>query len=190
MNSFYSPEELAVLGLKSYGQNVLISRKSSIYGAMNIEIGNNVRIDDFCILSGNISIGDYVHIAAYSALYAGDAGIEIDDFANISSRVVIYAVNDDYSGESMTNPMIPGKYKIPQEEKVILHKHVIIGSGSTILPGVELKEGSAVGCMSLVKENLEMWTIYAGIPVKVIKERSRRARELEKELISMGGGKI
>ena len=35
MNSFYSPEELKSLGLKEYGENVLISRKCSIYGAEN-----------------------------------------------------------------------------------------------------------------------------------------------------------
>lgn len=34
-------------------------------------IGSNVRIDDFCILSGRLEFGSYVHIAAYSALYGG-----------------------------------------------------------------------------------------------------------------------
>ena len=182
MNSFYSQEELSALGLKSYGKNVLISRKCSIYSAGDIELGNNVRIDDFCILSGKISIGNYVHVAAYSAMYAGDAGIEVDDFANISSRVAIYAISDDFSGESMTSPMIPEKYKTLQKGRVVIRKHVIIGTGSTVLPGVELNEGSAVGSMSLVKRNLEMWTIYAGVPAKLIKKRSKRAKDLSRKL--------
>ncbi len=67
-------------------------------------INDNVRIDDFCILSGHIEIGSYIHIAAYSALYGGQAGIFMDDFLNISSRVFVYSVSDDYSGETMTNP--------------------------------------------------------------------------------------
>lgn len=50
MTSFYSEEELRSIGLKSYGKNVLISRFARIYGAESISIGNNVRIDDFCIL--------------------------------------------------------------------------------------------------------------------------------------------
>ena len=70
MNSYYDNAELLTLGLKHFGDNVLISKKASIYGANNIVIGNNVRIDDFVILSGNITIGDYVHIAAYSGLFA------------------------------------------------------------------------------------------------------------------------
>ena len=69
MSSFYTVEELSSLGLKSYGHNVLISRKCSIYGAVNITIGDNVRIDDFCILSGNITIGSNVHISAYVSLW-------------------------------------------------------------------------------------------------------------------------
>ena len=81
MSSFYSQEELRELGLKRYGENVLISRKSSIYQADKISIGSNVRIDDFCILSGEIEIGNYVHIAAYTSLFAGDAGIRMEDFS-------------------------------------------------------------------------------------------------------------
>ncbi|MDR2409353.1 MAG: acyltransferase, partial [Bacteroidales bacterium] len=54
MNSFFSKEELKDIGFKSVGDNVLISRKASFYSVSNISIGSNVRIDDFCILSGNI----------------------------------------------------------------------------------------------------------------------------------------
>ena len=68
MNSFYSQEELQSMGFKELGANVLVSRKASIYGAEKISLGNNVRVDDFSILSGRIEIGNHVHIAAYVAL--------------------------------------------------------------------------------------------------------------------------
>lgn len=187
MNSFYSETELRNIGLKCYGENVLISKKCSIYGAEIISIGSHVRIDDFCILSGKITIGNYIHVAAYSALYGGDAGISIGDFANISSRVVVYAVSDDYSGQSMTNPMVPEKYKNIQEEKVVIGRHVIIGTGSTVLPGTELKTGSAVGCMSLVKKNTEEWTVNAGIPAVKIKDRDKGLLTLETEFMHEEG---
>ena len=57
MNSFYSQEELMKIGFLSVGKNVLISKKASIYNPSVISIGNNVRIDDFCILSGKVTIG-------------------------------------------------------------------------------------------------------------------------------------
>lgn len=183
MNSFYREKQISRLGLHEYGKNLSISSKASFYGESHIRIGNNVRIDDFCIISGNVSIGDNVHIAAYSALYGGDAGITIGDFANISSRVCIYAVSDDYSGCTMTNPTIPEKYKHVHNEHVVIGKHVIIGSGSTILPGVTLSEGTAIGAMSLCKQSTVPWKIYAGIPVKIIKDRSQELIALEKEFL-------
>ena len=181
MNSFYSSVELQKIGFAFVGENVLVSRKASIYSPEKISIGSRVRIDDFCILSGKITLGNNIHIAAYSALYGGEAGIVLQDYANISSRVCIYAVSDDYSGCTMTNPTVPDKYKHIQNAQVMIEKHVIIGSGSTVLPGVTLSEGSAIGAMSLCKETTEPWKIYAGIPVKAMKDRSRKLLELEKD---------
>ncbi len=182
-NSFYSEEELRDLGLCGIGDNVLISKKASIYNASKISIGNNVRIDDFCILSGNITIRNYVHIAAYSALYGGDAGIYVNDYSNISSKNSIYAISDDYSGDSMTNPMIPDKYKKVHSERVVLEKHVIIGSGCVILPGVVLREGSSFGAMTLINKSSEPWTINAGIPFRKIKDRSKDLLKLEERFV-------
>ena len=179
MNSYYDSEELKNIGFKRVGNNVKLSRKASIYGAEQIEIGSNVRIDDFCILSGKIKIGNYIHIAAFSALYGGNAGVVVGDFANISSRVCVYAISDDYSGEFMTSPLIPEKYKNTIQKEVIIGREVIIGSGCTILPGVQLDEGSAFGSMSLIKKNAEEWSINVGIPAKKIKDRSKRLLKLE-----------
>lgn len=184
MNNFYSNEELSSLGLMSYGSNVLISRKASIYTPGNISIGNNVRIDDFCILSGKIQIGNYIHVGAYSALYGGKKGIVLDDYVGISSRVTIYAVSDDYSGEAMTNPMIPDQYKNLIHGKVFIGRHVIIGSGSVILPGVNIREGSSIGALSLVSADTDEWSINAGIPSRMLKERSRNLLYLEQKLLN------
>lgn len=189
MTSFYTSEELQEIGFKSIGENVYISRKSSIYGASNISIGNNVRIDDFCILSGKIDIGNYIHIAAYSAIYGGTKGVELNDFCNISSRVSIYALSDDYSGESMTNPMVPDYLKNVYEATVVIKKHVIIGSTSVILPGVVLEEGCSFGSMSLVNKSTLPWGIYIGVPCKRIKERKKKILELEQEFVNNQKGK-
>lgn len=181
MDSFYSREELAGLGLRSFGKNIYISRKASIYGASNIILGDYVRIDDFCILSGRIEVGSYVHIAAYTALYGGEEGIFIADYANISSRVCIYSVNDDYSGHTMTNPMVEEQYKNVCSEPVFIERHVIIGSTSVVLPGTRLREGSAFGSFSLINHDSEEWSINVGIPFKQIKKRSKDLLALEKD---------
>lgn len=178
----YTQEELEKIGFKSLGKNVFLSRKASIYFPEKISIGNNVRIDDFCILSGDITLGNYIHIAAYCGLYGG-GGIEIDDFSTTSSRVVIYSVSDDYSGLALTNPIIPEKYRNIKIGKVILKKHTIVGTGSTILPQIILEEGTAVGAHSLVNKSTKSWGIYVGSPAKRIKERKKDLLELEKNFL-------
>ena len=118
--SFYSEEELSVLGLKSYGNDVFISRYSRIYNPQNVSIGNHVRIDDFSIISAgkSIEIGNYVHIACYVSLI-GNEKIVISDFCGVSGRVSIYSSSDDYSGNAMSNPMVPDIYTNVQNSPVI-----------------------------------------------------------------------
>ena len=179
--SYYTEDELRNLGLKSYGHDVRLSRKASLYGVENISIGNNVRIDDFCILSGNVSIGNYVHINPYSGVFAGEAGVTFEDYSNLSSRIAIYAVSDDYSGEYMTSPLISAEYTNITQAPVRIGKYVIIGTGSVILPGVTISEGCAIGAMSLIKKSTEPWGIYVGVPCRRIKDRSRNMLKFEKD---------
>ena len=136
MNSFYSEEELLTLGFKSIGKDVKLSRKASVYSPEKISIGNHVRIDDFCILSGHIEMGNYIHIAASCLLFGGDDGIVFENYTGLSSRSVIYAESDDYSGSYFTNPTLPDELRNIVGGGVVVKKHAIIGSGCTILPNV------------------------------------------------------
>ena len=179
--SFYSIYELNKIGFKKVGENVLISKKVSIYSPQNMSIGNNVRIDDFCILSGKLEIANYIHIACYTALFGGDKGIFIGSYTTLSSRVSVYAKTDDYSGEFMTNPMIPSCCTNVISTAVNIADFVIIGSGCVILPGTNIKEGVACGALSLINKNLEPWSINAGVPARKIKDRSKKLLQLKNE---------
>ncbi|MBU0620484.1 MAG: acyltransferase [Gammaproteobacteria bacterium] len=178
----YSLDELSGIGFAKIGSNVCISRKCSIYAAEQIQLGDNVRIDDFCILSGKISLGSNIHVAAYTALFGG-GGIELHDFCNLSSRVSIYSVSDDYSGETLTNPTIPEHFKHVERAPVVLGRHVIVGAGTVVLPGVTIGEGSAIGALSLVNKGVEPWGVYAGVPVRRIKNRKQDLLKLEIEYL-------
>ena len=183
--AFLTEQQLSTIGFAELGSNVLISDKASIYGASRIKIGSNVRIDDFCVLSageGGIEIGSYIHIAVYSSLI-GAGKITLADFANISSKVAIYSSNDDYSGGYMTNPMVPVEYTNVTHAAVTLAKHVIIGSGSVVLPGVTLHEGSVVGSLSMITKDCEAFGVYVGAPAKKIKNRKRELLELEEKFM-------
>jgi acetyltransferase-like isoleucine patch superfamily enzyme len=186
MNSYYySGEELESFGFKAIGNNVFISRKASIYSADKIEIGNNVRIDDFCLISagaGGVKLGNYIHISAHSSL-VGQGRITLFDFSGISSRVSIFSSNDNYLGTTMTNPMLPSQYTGVTHADVVIGKHAIVGSGSVILPGVILETGVAIGALSMVQENCEEFYIYSGNPLKKLFRRSRNLLKLEDEFL-------
>ena len=183
--AFLTEEQIKAMGFRHVGENCLLSDKASYYNCNNIKIGNNVRIDDFCVLSagmGGIEIGSHIHIAVYSSLI-GAGKIILDDFCNISSKVAIYSSNDDYSGQFMTNPTVPCQYTNVTSSDVVIGKHVIVGSGSVILPGVILEIGVAVGALSLVNKNCTEFGIYTGTPAKKNKERKRDILELEKKFL-------
>lgn len=182
--SFLTQKQLDDLGFKSLGENVLISDKCSIYNAKNISIGDNTRIDDFSILSageGGIEIGRYVHIACYSAII-GKGRVTMLDYSGLSSRVSVYSSSDKYNGEYMTNPCLPSTVTNTIHKDVRIGKHVVIGSGSVVLPGVTLCDGSAVGAMSLVNKSEDGPYVLAGIPAKRIQRRLDNIFELEKTL--------
>jgi len=183
-NSFYTKNELNKLGLKKVGKNVNISRKSSFYSPEKTSLGNNVRIDDFCILSGEITIGSYVHISAYSALY-GSHGIKIDDFCGLSPRVIIFSATDDFSGEFMIGPMVPNNFTNIIGGKVIIKQFVQIGAGSIVLPNVKLNEGAVVGAMSLVNKDVCEWSINAGITSRYLKKRSNKLVDFANQILKL-----
>lgn len=177
MTSFYTEEELTQLGLKSYGKDVRISRYARFYGVETISIGDNVRIDDFCILSGHIMIGSHIHISAYAALY-GAMGITLEDYSGISPRSTIYSAMDDFSGDYLIGPIHPKEKTNVQGGPVVLRKYTQLGANCVIFPNVEIAEGAVVGAMSLVTKSLEPWTINLGIPTKVIKRRTCKLLDL------------
>lgn len=175
--------QLESLGFKKLGKNVRISDRVAIYNADQIEIGDNVRIDDFCVLSGRITLGNFVFIGVFSNIAGGEAGIEMKDFVTLSYNIHIFAQSDDYSGKTLTSPMVPRKYKNEIKEKILIERQVIIGAGSMVLPGVVIKEGCSIGSMSLISKSTQPWKVYVGTPAKPIKDREKRLLELEKEFL-------
>jgi len=183
--AFLNENDLKNLGFKALGSNVKLSDKASVYNPARISIGDNTRIDDFCILSagdGGIEIGSYVHISCYVSLLGAEK-ITVEDYVALSTRVAVFSSDDDYSGAFMVNPTIPKKLTNVTNKSVLIQKHTIIGTGSIILPGVTIAEGAAAGALSLIKDDLESFWLYGGIPAKKIKKREEKLLTLEKEIL-------
>ncbi len=171
-SSFFNEQELKQIGFKSVGSDVLISRFARLYGTEKMEIGNNVRIDDFCLLSGSIKLGNYIHISAYSALY-GRYGIEMEDYSGASPRCTVFSASDDFSGNFLIGPMVNPGHTNVNGGKVLIKRYSQLGSNSVVLPAVTIYEGVATGAMTLVNRDLAAWGIYVGVPAKFVKPREK-----------------
>lgn len=168
---------------KKIGKNVKISEYAIIYNPELMEIGDNSRIDDLCILSGIVKIGSYCHITPMCLIAGGLRGVILEDFCTLAYGVKVFSQSDDYTGETMVNSLIPKQFKNELISTVHLHKHVIVGTGSIVFPGVDIAEGCSIGAMTLVNKNTQPWGIYVGNPAKRIKDRKKKILNLEQEFI-------
>jgi acetyltransferase-like isoleucine patch superfamily enzyme len=181
--AYLTQQQLTAFGFMALGNNVRVSDKASIYNPELISIGDNSRIDDFCIVSGKVNIGSFCHITPMCLLAGGAPGITLDDFSTLAYGVKIFAQSDDYSGETMVSSLVPKKFKKEFFAPVLLSRQTIVGASATIMPGVTIAEGCSIGSMSLVTKDTQPWGIYVGIPAKRIKERKRNLLELEKQFL-------
>lgn len=184
---FLSQQQLESMGFRSLGRNVRISDKAAIYNPEQIEIGDHSRIDDFCVVSGKVSIGRNVHIAVFCNVAGGSEGITFEDFSGLAYGCHVFSQSDDYTGRTLTNPTVPARFKREFKKAVRLGRHCIVGTNSLIFPGVILAEGCSVGAMSMVTKSTEEWGVYSGIPARRLKDRKRDLLVLEQAYLDSEG---
>jgi galactoside O-acetyltransferase len=182
-DGYLSQKEIDEIGFKRIGENIKISSTSVFYQPEKMCFGDNIRIDDFCKLTGSISLGSYIHIASHSIM-AGKFGITVEDFGSISMGCILFSASDDFSGNFLINPTVPEKYLQISGGPIILKKHSIVGAGTIIFPNITLNEGCAVGAGSIVNRSLDGWKIYLGTPCRAIKNREKNVLNLEHNLLN------
>lgn len=102
--TYYNIEELKNLNLKYCGSNVKISKDARIYYPENLSIGDNSRIDDYAVISGDVEIGKYVHIAPHALVNGSGGGVVFEDFSGVAMHSSVISISDDYIGYGLTNP--------------------------------------------------------------------------------------
>ena len=183
MDGYYTIEELKSKGITVYGKNVRVSKFVNVYNPSNLILHDNIRIDDFTIISckGPVEIFNYVHIGPQCVI-ACATNIIFKNYSTISAGTKLYGGCDDFSGDFMTNSTVPSEYLNVTVGDIILEEHTIVGSSSVILPNVILRQGTAVAALSLIKNNTEPWMIYGGVPAKKIKPRNQKCVEIQIDL--------
>ena len=179
---YYSQEALEKMNFKYLGKHVMISEKACIYQPEKLSIGDYSRIDDFCVLLGNIDIGRHVHIAMFVHIGGGSCGVTIQDYVSLAYRTSIATHSDDYSLATLSGPTVPTWARGGDEGPVFIGKYVILGTNTFVMPGSYIEEGCTTGAFSLVKGRLTSFGLYVGQPVKRLRENKRGCIDLARQV--------
>lgn len=182
--AFMTERELREVGFGAVGRDVSVSTRAAIYTPELIELGDRVRIDDFCVLAGRISLGRNIHIAAFSNLAGGRAGIWMHDFSGLAYGSHIIAQSDDYSGEFLHGPTVPAAFKRETSEPVIIESFSIVGAGSIVLQGVTLREGTSLGAGAVATRSTEPWSTYVGVPARKVGDKTDASKALVQQYLA------
>lgn len=179
---------------KHVGKNVIFGRNVNLRHPHKISIGDNVIIDDECLLDAKgdsnqgIEIGDYVSVGRLSSLVCKDGDIVIGSHVNIGTMVKIVVAE---SGEIKFGSNIDigsschfsgGSYDYSQMDRlpstqrqptkgISVEDFAWIGAGVIILDGVRIGSKSILGAGSVVTQDIPPKSIAFGVPAEVRKER-------------------
>ena len=177
------------LNINERPKNLKIFEYTKIINPEYVFIGDNVVIDDFCLLyakaNSPIKIGSWVHIACFTSLSGGS--ITIENFVGISGGCRIYAGSEDYKNGALMNPPIPEKYRNVNRAEIILKDFSFIGANSCVMPGVTIGEGAIAGTGSIIRGDLEPWGVYImknGKMVKINERNKKKTYEIRDKLIN------
>ena len=148
------------------GERVKVFAFTNLYGC---EIGDETRIGTFVEIQRGAKVGRRVKISSHTFICEG---VELEDHVFVGHNVTF--INDRYPRAVNAH----GELQTDHDWKVvstIVRRGASIGSGSTILCGVEIGEGAIVGAGSVVTRSVPAGTIAAGNPARVL-------RKIEREL--------
>jgi acetyltransferase-like isoleucine patch superfamily enzyme len=152
--------------------DVKLGRDVKIYDFVNLygcEIGDETKIGTFVEIQKGARIGRRVKVSSHTFICEG---VTIEDEAFIGHGVTF--TNDLYPRATTPSGALQGD----ADWKVIptvVRRGASIGSGSTILCGIEIGEGAIVGAGSVVTKDVPAGTIVAGNPAKVLRPIERQA---------------
>jgi acetyltransferase-like isoleucine patch superfamily enzyme len=154
----------------SFGDNCWIMKNTIIRTKKEFVFGNDVNIATHCAIfsregnyEGLLKVGYGTHIGDNTIMDVSE-NMEIRDEIAIGPNCVIYTHDHDY--QQLDKPAWKGGVV---QKPVIIKNGAWIGSGVTILPGVEIAERTVVAAGAVVTKNTEISSIYGGVPAKKIK---------------------
>lgn len=158
--SYISESELLALGFTSVGQDTRVSRYAQFYDVIGT-IGDGARVDDFAILTGNLSLGKDVHVSPFCFLSGTGGKIVMEEGAGMSTHVSVFTKSDDYRDK-----VRGARRKVTGD--VVIGKYSILGAQCVILPGVTIGEYCSIGVGCVLENNVSNSSRLVSIGIKSI----------------------
>jgi acetyltransferase-like isoleucine patch superfamily enzyme len=157
------------------GESSVFRRPWNIKNPNRIVTGDRARIGRHVVLNalndyegrpqdGHIVLGNDVYIGGYSQIHAMNL-VEIGDGCVLSEHVYVSDIAhglDPRAGLIMKQPL-------ESKGPVRLGRHVFIGYGCSVLPGVSLGDHCIVGTRSTVTRSFPAYSMIGGAPAKLLK---------------------
>ncbi|MDG1286927.1 MAG: acyltransferase [Rickettsiales bacterium] len=134
-----------------------------------IEIEDHVYIDSFVRIrpvggDGPIRIGKNSFINAGTVIFSGN-GVDIGEWVLIAPNCTFAPTNHAFESRSQT---IRHQGFLPSKGGIVIERDVWVGANCTLLDGAILREGCIIGAGSVVRGEVEAFSIQAGNPLSKI----------------------
>jgi len=117
--------------------------------------------------SGDVVIGENTHVNSGTVIYTGN-GVTIGKGVLISANCTPAPVNHEY--QSRNRSIIDQRF-MDSKRGILIEDDVWIGANAVILDGAVVRKGAVVRAGSVVMGELESYGVYAGNPVRLIKDQ-------------------
>ena len=179
--------------LGACGSNVVFGQNVVLRHPGKIRIGNDVVVDDNCLLdakgsaNAGISIGSGVFIGRNTIFSCKNGDIQVQDGANIgfncelfsASRVAVgrnallaaycYLVGGDHDFADPSQPILSQSRR---SRGVVIGEGAWIGTGAKVLDGVTVGDRAIVGASAVVREDVPPGATAVGIPARIVSRRN------------------
>jgi len=156
---------------------IIFSNTTILY---DVHIGKNCRIGNFSLIRDNVTLGNDVSIGSHNSIepYATigkgtrtQGHCMISEFSSIGENVFL----GPYFNTTGDNTIgaVKGEYNANPAK---IGNNCRFGTGTKVVPGIDIKDGTITGAMTLLTKDTEKDSLYIGIPGK-------KVRQLKEDLI-------
>ena len=143
------------------GKNVIINDFVNVYGCT---IDDGTKIGPFVEIQNNVYIGKNCKISSHTFICEGvniKNGVFVGHNVSFINDKFPFAVNQDFSLKNDSDWELM---------KTVVNDKVSIGTGSTILGGIQIGENSIIGAGSVVTKDVPANVIVAGKKKKILRQ--------------------